>query len=78
MSSVSMKKRLIILIVIIVVLVVAILLVVKPWGDNPIGGGTNAAGTEEIQNDGLVIEDSATVEVDIDGDKKASKKDAED
>jgi len=75
-NSVSMKKKLIILIVIIVVLAVAILFAVGAIG--PKAGGSSATDNKELQNDGLVIEDTATVEVDIDGDKKASKKDKED
>ncbi|MDR3225669.1 MAG: hypothetical protein LBT52_05160 [Clostridiales Family XIII bacterium] len=76
MSSASMKKRLIILIVIVVALAVAILLAVYMNGDSP--GGASGTQTNEIQNDGLVIEDTATVEVDIDEDEESSKKDKED
>jgi flagellar basal body-associated protein FliL len=64
-----MKKRLIILIVIVAVLAVAILYAVGIIG--PKAGDTSATDAAN-QNAGLVMEDSATVEVDID--KKKSKK----
>jgi flagellar basal body-associated protein FliL len=71
MSKVSMKQKLIILIVIIVVLAVAIFIAVNKQSGG-IGGAS--AGNSEIANDGYVMEDTATVQVDIpDKEKKAKK-----
>jgi preprotein translocase subunit SecG len=68
-----MKQKLIILIAIIVVLAVAIFFVNRSGGDG-IGGGTASAGDTEISNEGFVMEDSATVEVDIpDNEKKTTE-----
>jgi hypothetical protein len=51
------------LLVVAVVLVVAILIAVFTKGDA--GDGASDAASEEVQSEGLVIEDTATVQVDI-------------
>jgi anti-sigma-K factor RskA len=73
MSKVGTRTKLIILIAVIAVLVVCIFLAVNKKDtastDNP---GEAAATTEQVQDQGLVIEDSATVQVELSDEEKAA------
>jgi cell division protein FtsL len=71
-----LRKKLIVLIVIVVALVVAILLVVNANDKSDVNDpGAATAATGEDQ--GLVVQDEVTVEVDIPDDESGSEESAE-
>jgi hypothetical protein len=73
MNNLSARKKLLLLIVIAAVLIALIIINVNHNGKRAADGpGSASAGTSEVENKGLVIEDKAVVEVDIPDDGKAA------